>query len=722
MPYNYIFDEVKSPFAYLLKQGAFENFCFLCNDLMECARRNGVIPFSQNLAGIHLVELRAARTLPPGDPFRNHAVKVGRIMGQLYEAYRQVNMRASTGQFTTPVVERETNNVQKSNLSTFASQQLKDVIVSLTDHKGGLVADVHGGAGHTIYAMARMGVVDFKEYVNVDSSPVTDGLTMNQVMAKFPTIQQRVSNVKCSIGEYVRDSHPNLVNFFSMHTVYQLDHKERNALVRVCAIEEEEPSTYSGVAHFSDLLFFNSNVERDADVNLVLNGTIVTGTIGKYNLSPEEMLFTDDVGRVYPACFMHSLREPLAIAPVIANSLAFWSPALNQPQITVKGRKSDFFRMLPANGYPKFRRNKMVEIDAKDFYYLNQMGYYVSHKLDGIAGSLSYHGGAYYVSLRDGLQSMIVNADGTPPNWGTMSSGSVNIELFHEQAGDTWTIYYVGHSPPKYPADQTKRVNYWRDKFTPFSKVLTKAQSLFHGMGFKDYWYVKPHETGKSYPASFVPADGVIFQCPFANYTGFWKPWRTIDLKIVRNDDELIANDANGDSWEVDDFSCKFIHDGIYECIAEEGQIKIVHPRLDKVTLGVWTPPVGNVFSVKKGRVKFAGNTMKYTAVTIKDHIKRATAAYAAAMTSINHVGLGKAALQVHYDAVMSHLRVTSTRYKKGYLSSDFVTAILLKTGFNPQKLWLSFIRFNIMPSETNPFAPVIDEHNGVMRAFVNVK
>lgn len=720
-PYPYIFSQILSPLAISLSSGVYENYHFLAMKLLEFAKTNGILPYDQTLTGRYIEHLMQFESYPDDDPLSIEAEEIIDQIYDLYDSLSDINDKASTGGYVTPISIREGTETSRVNVASFSTGVLKDAVISLADTNDKCVEDLCGGSGGILETFLRMGAVGFNSYKNIDVNPNTGFDKFNETVKRFNDELPDPPNVQfvhAEINDYLTLAPPNPgIAYFSIHSAYYLNYPNRDLL---------RDANFSGVAHFSDFLFKDKDDEKDSDLSLLHRDGYLTGKIGNYSVVAEKMLFIHEVPLVYPAKFMSSLRQALNVSPSIAKSLGFWSNRLNVINSTISPMQGIEFELLDSNGYANFRRPKIYECDVIDYCFYSKMGYFVSAKIDGANAYLSFESGLYCLTFRDGTQRILKNPTGSI-NFGGIDS-TVNVEVLYNSRTNRYQLWFIDYCPPKYPDGPRDRCLYWRTKFTSWSQKVDLAKRKLNGLFFKPYIWVPPNSDrtgeldlskGVNFNGLTVPFDGVTMHDPYGSFVSFWKPWRTADI-IVKREKDLLTFYDGFKTWGVTDPYCKFISDGNYEVIFNDGDLEIIHYRPDKQNSGEINSDTRNkLFAHGDGIVHIGPIRVVFPPRTLRQYLDNYGKIYSTVMSKVYNTSLTHQELLILYDLVFNDLQ-HHQKFEGYTLVSSWVEVLRNRSNFDPQKLWCSFIRANLIDAKYDPFKPVI-KHFGNYRAVIMV-
>jgi len=218
-----------------------------------------------------------------------------------------------------------------------------------------------------------------------------------------------------------------------------------------------------------------------------------------------------------------------------------------------------------------------------------------------------------------------------------------------------------------------------------------------------------------------VPADGIIFHDPYSNFVGYWKPWRTADVYVSREPYGLVAF-AHARDWPVDDPNFRFISKGVYEVIAVDGRLRLIHSRMDKDRTG--DVPIENRnqlfdYNPADGRLIIDNVSINFINYTLTDYLENYGRVYSKIVSNLIRLHLSPDDAKVAYDLVFTHLlqfaTVLDVRALFGmepsaipsvFLVTDFVAAVVSRTGFDPKRLWSSLVHHGFVQKasdHTNP-------------------
>jgi hypothetical protein len=404
-----------------------------------------------------------------------------------------------------------------------------------------------------------------------------------------------------------------------------------------------------------------------------------------------------------------------------------WSPNLKFHNTDVLPFAGKEFELIPVNGGASYRRTKIYELDDTDFCMLRMTGYFISAKIDGIMGFLSFESGVYVLTFRDKSQYLIRDPFEKPVNFG-FTMGSINVEVVFNFKTGHYQLWFVSVSPALYPDDAHNRRLFWRAIFQPFSAQLEIAKRTYAGLFFKPYYWVPPLETRRGSLDIYrllrdtgVPADGVVFHDPYSNFVGYWKPWRTADVYVSREPYGLVAF-AHARDWPVDDPKCRFISNGVYEVVASDGKLRIIHSRMDKDRTGDVPLEHRNQlfdYSPVDGKLVVDNVLINFVKYTLTDYLENYGRVYSKIVSNLIRLHLSPDDAKVAYDLVRAHLMqfatVLDVRVLFGveppavpnvFLVSDFVAAVVSRTGFDPKRLWSSLVHHGFIKKisdHTNP-------------------
>jgi len=362
-----------------------------------------------------------------------------------------------------------------------------------------------------------------------------------------------------------------------------------------------------------------------------------------------------------------------------------------------------------------------------DYYFLRSMGFFISAKLDGLCGFLSFSNGAYYVSLRDGTQFLVTDPNARPVNLGRIDE-TINIEIFFNSVTKLFQLWYVAACPKKYPSEPLGRKKYFKEIFRPWSIVVEVAKQEHAGLFFKNYCWIPPHnERSGNFNLSAgldnslnIPYDGVVFHDPYGAFTAFWKPWRTADVMIDETSQGLCTY-RGAQRFSVEDPRCRFIRPGIYEVMAIDGEIRIIHSRIEKQNAGLApVHHVNDLFQLVDGFINISGLTIPVKFRDIYGYLESYGNNYTQIMTNLATLNLGVDDIKIIYAQVLYQLKSGPYHVRDGkYLISDFVNAMSVKSTHNPTRLWLSFISVGLMRGP-GPYQPEICNFGG-WKGVINV-
>jgi len=699
VPNNYVFEQIISPLSNSLCSAVYDNYYCLVNILLEFAKTNGVLPYDQTLGGRYIEYALTTQELPDDHPEVVSVMKYIDALYDFYDACCRINTTAAEGGYITPVVVRDDTGVMKANISSFSTGLLKDIIVTLNDLTGCDVTDLGGGGGGLLDTFQRMGVDDISSYVNVDTDVNSAGVSFDMIANRYTADnsipKDAIQVIHRDINEYIpiisEDS-----AVFSIHSLYYVDSDNREALRKLDS---------SGIAHFSDLLFDGKVTESDPIAELVLHNNSITGSIGTYRVLDEPLLFTDDVGIVYPARFHNSVREHVMRSDVVAKSLCMWSSALNYNGRSISPMNGIEYQLRPAQYDAKFKMVKIHKLDDVDYYFLRQMGFYVSAKIDGLCGFLSFQDGAYYVSFRDGNRFIVLDPSGRPVNMGIID-GTINVEVLKNHNTGNFQFWYIGHSPQNYPDAPKARKKHVSNLFTDWVVKVETAKHSHPTLFYKPYAWVPPgtEKTGDfdlihriTFNGFVVPFDGIVLHDPFGYFVGFWKPWNTSDIMIKKTLSGLVSYHSDV-KYFVNDPKFRFITDGIYEVYASDGDINIIQSRLEKQKSGdIPHHNRNNLFEIESGIVKIAGLRVKVPYSDLFTYVGNYGVNYRAIMASLVWINLPEEQIRIIFNQVRARLNSKCQSVNGFYTVSDFIESISLVCTHSPIHLWQQFLKLNLV-------------------------
>jgi len=714
VPSNYIHDQIMSPLAISIADGMYDHFHWLCTELLKFAKDQAVIPYDQTLGGRWILYLLSAEEMDPNCEFSIYVESVIDRMFLLYDALCEINRLASIGGYITPVTIRNDTGNLRTSISSFGTGLAKDVIVAL----GGFtdIIDVCGGNGSLLDTLINVGGEKIKSYTNVDLDPNAAGVSFSSHVDsyKYQSGDEAVTTraIVMDANDYLVEAKP-AGDFVSIHSLYYLDEGSKHKI----------KGSSSGVAHFSDLLFDGNDAENDNSASVVLVDNKLNGIIGGYPVINEDMVFSDEVGIVYPVRFLNSARKNLLDFPVISRSLCFWSRRLAYRGRQIISRAGVEYSLVPSSYNVQFRRGKIHELDSADYYFLRRMGFYISSKIDGVCGFLSSSAGVYYLSFRDGSQFRVEDPTGKSVNMGHIEN-TINVEVVYNNVTKLYQFWYVCDSPKKFPSEPSARAQHIRDQFITLSYRIDVAKRSYCTLFFKPYLWVEPDNVKTTYfnlnPIfGTVPTDGIVLHDPFGNFTGFWKPWRTVDVYVDKIADGLKTS-FNGLHYVVDDDRCLFIRPGIYEIVAIDGRLQILNRRIEKQNGGdIPVHSRNDLFPFEGDKVMVAGVKVQFESLEIHDYVRRYGQNYATIMSNVSAIIFSAADVKVIFNQVMGYLKYSCQKHGDYYYVTDFILAITSTTSYDPTRVWLSFLQAKLLTGN-GPYSPEI-VFDGSYRAIVRV-
>jgi len=222
-----------------------------------------------------------------------------------------------------------------------------------------------------------------------------------------------------------------------------------------------------------------------------------------------------------------------------------------------------------------------------------------------------------------------------------------------------------------------------------------------------------------------VPADGIVFHDPYSNFVGYWKPWRTADVFISREKQGLVAF-AHKQDWPVDDPRCRFVSNGVYEVVANDGKLKIIHSRMDKDKTG--DVPLHNRntlfdYDAITGKLVIDNLSVNFINYTLTDYLSNYGRVYNKIVSNLVRLHLSYEDAKVAYDLVREHLVNFAVKVETDiYLVSDFVSAIVARTGFEPKRLWGSFVYHKFISKKSEFSNPEIRKLGSDFKAIIRFK
>jgi len=718
VPDNHVFQQIQSPMAISVAKGIYDHYVAVCDAIVKFSKQISLIPYDQTLGGRYVEYLMSFENHPEDSVESKAAVSAIMDVWELYDDLCDINMAAAEGRYITPVVRRDDSDVTRASISSFATGVAKDCLVSLLPAIEGVIADICGRDSAILDTFTRLGQ-SFATYVNVDLDPNALNSTFLANKKKFEIENDDHGVIVCKhldANEFIRQQE-DIDSYISIHSIYHVDND---------LLEKMKCKRFCGVAHFSDLLFLESDCEADDSASLVKDELRMTGSFGAFSITKEPLSFVNDVGFCYPLRFLNNVRATMHHSTIVSKTLAMWStnfPISNRRIASFPGCE---YRLRPVMFNKKFRRAKIYDIDEVDFYYLRRMGFYISAKIDGLCGFISNESGIYYLSLRDGRQFQIFDTIDRAVNFGYIEH-TLNVEVVVNPKTGNFQFWFVGYSPPYYPSIKSEKRYYWQRIFTPWAAQVEKAKMSHAGLFFKNYLWVEPDSNVKQVfdikknlkIGDFdVPIDGVLLHDPYGNFVGFWKPWRTADVTVDYSELGLFTV-VDGRRRAVVDKSCRFINSGVYEVYVDDGEIFLLQPRTEKTKSGdlELTVDVLPVFNHDYESVEIAKTKVLVQFQGFKEYFDNYGRNYIDSLSRLSPIKMEFSVLKLLFESIVSHLKRTFTPFEGGYLVSDWVSSITAITTYPVSNLWGAFLSAKFCKS--GPYQPEIRLVNNSFRALI---
>jgi hypothetical protein len=715
VPSNYVFDQILSPLAISASKGIYDDYYELAESLIKFAKCEGLLPYDQTLGGRFVEYLSSFESLPEDHPESVEAQRLIIMVWELYDHLSTINENASIGAYYSDVVTRDETTTLKANLTAFSTGICKDVVVSLADVNGVKVNDIGGGSGGLLDTCQRMSVTNFSEYNNIDLQPNdANGMFVRMVdkfnyeigSATVPSLKYHQQDMNDYLLQVDNDSF-----YFSIHSYYYMNYQIRDNF--------KNHLGFSGIVHVSDLLFDGTNHETDESASLILNDNRITGNIGEFRVVDEPMVFADELSNYYPARFLNSLRASIMSSSFVSRSLVFWSNGLSVVSKDILAKDGMPVSLIPTTGFTNMRRTKIYELDDCDFFFLRKMGYYVSGKIDGVCGYLTYENGAYYIGFRDGVQFMVEKKGGGHPNYGRIDR-PINVEVLYNAKLDSFQIWFISIAPDNYPDSPASRRKFWIDNFVSWSQVVETAKQRLNGLYFKQYnWIPYTSNDVRIMQPDWPPLDGIVINDAYGYFHGYWKPYHSADVWVYRKGDQLYT-DHDGVPWDVIDDRCYFHTDGIHEVKVVDGKFSIIHSRSEKIKGGA-LPFIRNndLFTNDDNQVSPPGAHIKYKFGDYFHYYSSYGRNYRAVMSNVSTVVLREEEAKLFYDLTLKYLKGHYSLRNGFYRVADFIASIRQKSAYEPQRLWLTFIKHQLVDPVYHPYEPFISEIGGELRAVI---
>lgn len=718
VPDNNVFEQIQSPMAISVAQGLYDHYVVVCDALANFAKCQDIIPYDQTLGGRYVEYLLSFSEFPEDSLESRTAVSAIMDIWELFDDLCDINMAAAEGRYITPVVRRNDDGAVRAGVSSFATGIAKDCLVAMFPVVEGVIADLCGKDASVLDTFTRLGQ-EFSTYVNVELDSRTSNASFLTNKRKFEIENADCGQIICmhsEVNDFIRQQE-GVDRYFSVHSLYHVEHQ---------LITDLAKKKFSGVAHFSDLLFLDSDVETDNTASLIRDADKLNGTFGVCPVRHEPLRFSDDVGWVYPLRFLNNTRATMQFSTIASKTLAMWSTDFSTSNRRIAAFPGVEYKLRPVSFNKKFRRAKIYDLDAIDFYFLRRMGYYISAKIDGLCGFISTEGGIYYLSLRDGRQFQIFDLGGRAVNLGKIDH-TVNVEVIFNPNTHNFQFWFVGYSPPYYPTGKAEKRYYWKKIFTSWAAQVEKAKMTHAGLFFKSYLWVERDAVD---PISFdvckslrlgdfnVPIDGVTLHDPYGNFVGFWKPWKTADVRVDQSE-SVCYTFINSKRYTVIDKKCRFIHSGIYEVYVDDGEIILLQPRLEKEKsseLVLASEP--DIFQHDFESVQIGNVKVKMHFHDFQTYITNYGGNYIAALSDLAPLKMDADSLKLTFEMTYNHLKKKYVSYQGNYLVSDWVASITAMTTYPVSHLWSAFVANKYC--RTGPYSPLILSCNNVFRAFVS--
>jgi len=88
-------------------------------------------------------------------------------------------------------------------------------------------------------------------------------------------------------------------------------------------------------------------------------------------------------------------------------------------------------------------------------------------------------------------------------------------------------------------------------------------------------------------------------------------------------------------------------------------------------------------------------------------------------MSNVSTVVLREEEAKLFYDLTLKYLKGHYSLRNGFYRVADWIASIRQKSAYEPQRLWLTFIKYQLVDPVYHPYEPFISEIGGELRAVI---